>query len=1321
MLFADSQDPYDDLDLIEEEEEEIQSAAPTPHHLIQQRLCCSQGHRSTFTLQTEQGGGGGGGGGSICLHCFSNLITNPSAPTFHVSYALSQLSLAFSHPHFLRSLLSLHPHFLISPLLRSLSLFNDDSIARSLISLITNLSSSSSSICSEFVTRLAHLISSSSSTALAGSTPSQLYLLHCFGILLLNCESSSSNPCYVHIKDEDALLSNLVAALQLPSSEEMRGEVLFVLYKLCAIIRKDDKGVPPSLLAYCPKLLHLLLEALLKTHNDTVRFNCLALLTLLARQGCFESAYTNGISSSKSWDEEADHLINVLFAESVKGPLLSSDTQIQISTLHLIFHYLCCVSPEQIQLLVDENIADYVFEIIRLSECKEPVVNSCLMVLNLLSTAEKGFTERLVVGFSTLIPVLRYVAEVPFHPVQHQTLTLVWKGISDSPGIVSVSQIEELVIVLARMFKWHNDGEMGLPAETFITACSIFVALLNSPSFIGTSNLVTSLQETVTHAIVACLNISEKDPNQFLHALYLLKEVYACSPEEVPMNDSSIIELRSCVVDICKSHLLPWILMAINEVDEDIALGILETFHFILLQNSDVQAPQFAEILVSSSWFSFSFGCLGLFPTEKMKWRVYLMLSSLVGILLENDAGQPIREVASNLPTDPIDLLLLLGQKSSKNTFLDSCQCAVLLILYTSSLYDDRLADEKSMLASLEQYILVNSSDLLCGIVDPLKMTQLINLYGLSRAAAKMNHQIPYSPEAERILFHLLNETEWDLPSSRIHLESLEWLFQQEKISKPLSNQILKFCRSNSSNRTQIIVHGENQIMNLQVISEMASSADNHVARLCVCLLIQLVEEESQEHDIISLVKLMAMIINIFPSASDQLCLHGIGHAIRTLYHNSSCGSSPQVSMAMTYLMFNILQSVHPEALCNDEAWLAVTVKLMGSLIPAQSVKCWPDEGLRVVAMFCLILHQSTNKVLVEASKTIFLSTSLASTINSMIQAACSKGPSLLDCDEETSTGENLMFALLLFYFSLRSIHTVVPGTVDWQNFLNPSNRMQPISTVSIHCHDLCRLLHFGSPPVKLVASYCLLELITRLSEQRNTRHEELKSSVAYLTSIMVILKGLVFYSDIRVSTNCSLCLSMILGWEKLDMTGARVIAKNTWWRLIVEEMAISLAAPSLASKSFINHHKPAVHVAVALLKLQKSPEWMRTVFDDPCISGIIKNLEASNISSEMVLLFRELLNSRFLKDEQIACLNRILQECRKRLYTEDCQNDCTDAKIEKRTITTDDLGEVCEYLIHVMSSAKSLDVDCGDLQTSKRLLEEIELFFKTSSKEGDR
>ncbi|KAJ7005425.1 hypothetical protein NC653_004899 [Populus alba x Populus x berolinensis] len=127
-----------------------------------------------------------------------------------------------------------------------------------------------------------------------------------------------------------------------------------------------------------------------------------------------------------------------------------------------------------------------------------------------------------------------------------------------------------------------------------------------------------------------------------------------------------------------------------------------------------------------------------------------------------------------------------------------------------------------------------------------------------------------------------------------------------------------------------------------------------------------------------------------------------------------------------------------------------------------------------------------------------------------MIQAACSKGPSLLDCDEETSTGENLMFALLLFYFSLRSIPLLSPGLWTGKNFLN----------LQIGCAAI-------STPLPI--------------------------------------------ND--------------FGMGKAGHDRARVIAKNTWWRLIVEEMAISLAAPSLASKSFINHHKPAVHVAVCIAK----------------------------------------------------------------------------------------------------------------------------------------
>lgn len=104
-----------------------------------------------------------------------------------------------------------------------------------------------------------------------------------------------------------------------------------------------------------------------------------AFLTILAQKGFFGNAYANDINSMSSDEADNfmqttehgvdDHPLNLLFAEAIKGPLLSSDRQIQINTLDLIFHYLSREGApgKQIQLLVDENIVDYVFEILRLS------------------------------------------------------------------------------------------------------------------------------------------------------------------------------------------------------------------------------------------------------------------------------------------------------------------------------------------------------------------------------------------------------------------------------------------------------------------------------------------------------------------------------------------------------------------------------------------------------------------------------------------------------------------------------------------------------------------------------------------------------------------------------------------------------------------------------------------------------------------------------------------------------------------------------------------------------------------------------------------
>ncbi|KAJ0092836.1 hypothetical protein Patl1_26125 [Pistacia atlantica] len=520
-----------------------------------------------------------------------------------------------------------------------------------------------------------------------------------------------------------------------------------------------------------------------------------------------------------------------------------------------------------------------------------------------------------------------------------------------------------------------------------------------------------------------------------------------------------------------------------------------------------------------------------------------------------------------------------------------------------------------------------------------------------------------------------------------------------------------------------VVVHGS-QTINEKVIVELVAAGHNHVAAILVSLLIELVEQEGHKHDIVVVVNFMEKAIDIFPATSDQLCLHGIGNAIRALYYKSD-HYSPQTFMAISLVTFNILRSVHPKVLSDNEAWVAVTIKLIDCLVSTVVVHGWTHENLIVIGILSLILHHYTNNALVEASKTIVLNTSLVSTINSTIDTAFSKGPALTDYDEGANIGESLIFVLLLYYFYLRSLHAALPGPVEWQNFVGPLNSQQSLTAVSIHCHDLCRPMHFGSPSVKLVSSYCLLELFTRLSYQKSREHKELNCSTGFLMSIMAVLEGLVFFSDIRVVMNCGLCVSMVLGWENLDLQEKRMIAKNYWYRLIVEEIALSLAAPCLASKSFFNHHKPAVHVAVALPKLDNIPLWLRTVFDDSFISGIIGNLGARKVNSDMVLLFRELLISDFFKADQIASLNHVLRikrkimsfsfhlillACRKYMYSNSTQEDSWDEHAEKKFTAVHDLREVRVYLIHLMSSQLSMKSENGDM----RLLEELETFFRS-------
>jgi hypothetical protein len=171
-----------------------------------------------------------------------------------------------------------------------------------------------------------------------------------------------------------------------------------------------------------------------------------------------------------------------------------------------------------------------------------------------------------------------------------------------------------------------------------------------------------------------------------------------------------------------------------------------------------------------------------------------------------------------------------------------------------------------------------------------------------------------------------------------------------------------------------------------------------------------------------------------------------------------------------------------------------------------------------------------------------------------------------------------------------------------------------------------------------------MLELLTRISDQRSYLNAELRCSAKYMKSIIAVTEGLIFSEDSRVAENCGSCLSMILCWEKFGSQENMVIRESKWSRLIMEEFAVALTAPGLTSKSFSNQQKIAAKIAVSLLKLSQVPEWLTSLFDSTLISGVVANLSARNVTADIVKLFSELMARGFLTQEHIVALHNLFQ-----------------------------------------------------------------------------
>lgn len=228
-----------------------------------------------------------------------------------------------------------------------------------------------------------------------------------------------------------------------------------------------------------------------------------------------------------------------------------------------------------------------------------------------------------------------------------------------------------------------------------------------------------------------------------------------------------------------------------------------------------------------------------------------------------------------------------------------------------------------------------------------------------------------------------------------------------------------------------------------------------------------------------------------------------------------------------------------------------------------------------------------------------------------------------------------LILIWLLLYLSAQA---TLPGIVDSKVLLHEGSVTESSPFLSTRCPDLCKIMHFGAAQVKTIASFCLMELFTSLEDSAVRKSVD----YAFLLSVSTVLEGLIYFGDIKVAMNCSRCLSTLMAWEEQEVE-SMLPEKYGWCKLIVEELVMSLSAPTL-TKSLMVHHKPASNVAVALLKHSKGSPWMSKVFDDSSIGNIIQNLSSSTLTIEVVALFRELLCSGYLNSTHVANLTRVFQ-----------------------------------------------------------------------------
>ncbi|KAL2645287.1 hypothetical protein R1flu_012874 [Riccia fluitans] len=1256
---------------------------------ISEQCSCLKGHSPSLLLRTDIDGD------QICLACLCSLISDTSGLLVDRGYAVDEFKMALKDSHFSSTLVTYHDKLLVGPLSDAIGSSIDavfgKSVMDSILTLCEVAENHGKSLIQDFMLQIARQISAPSQW-----NRTQSHTLHLMG-LLLELYSKESLVLPDAIKTQRGFVPNLISFLGDPRAE-FQGEVLFVLYKVASL-----QDGAETLVRCCPKTCEDVIHALLRCDSDELKINSLALLTILVERallkiGFFsdhedESRHLSVIRGSRT-SQTSSNSLSRTFIQAVKGCFLSSDAQVQASALGLISLVYSDKTRlhEELQLLVEEGVVNYVLEILRISEGQETVQSLAVDVLTLLSSERQLYMHRCPLVLQTLIPILeKSVGSLSFK-LQKDIIDLIFMCILEQPAaVLSTAHSERLLTVLSGLFEQYKvlmdesvpDGGTSRLQLTFFSACSALIALIDEPSCSLTCPAFEILRKTAGFAAeFAAADVQKNRDLSCLKASFcLVKAAYECNERHTTKRQASRndwpLENQEELLEICEECLSPVLAANAAKVDDEgLVSTAYRTFNLILKTSQPGRACQFSERLALYKFFTLSYDFLTRFSSFSLKEEIYQFMASLIERLVGASFEAKVVNAFPHLPSDPTSLLLLLERNCRGEENLVAAQHAAVSILSTSFLYDDRVSSEIEVIASLEQHLLLNKDSTLAETVaSDETLKHFLSLYVRGKTVLA-DRNIASSSEAEKILEALLLQSKGrSLLCSQTPKEIFRWFLKKDSLMNFTMLQLMTWFTSDD------FVDAQGQTQDMGSLSTHRGGGRGHEQ---LHTLAELLVEDPCLTDVP--LSLFHWLLNQGISDGNGVALRFIlrlarmvpGIGLQLLYANFEEDLLPLLQLHMvevtesrrlcSELLFQMLLELQniPGVIVR-RSWLDVANQCLPLILDTAKVAL-DEEALPYMSLVNMILFKSSEEGgPVGAANLLACNKDLCSIMEHQIAAASSQGEMLSRTSFSSKEGRILcgamIFHLLRLRWALKNKCSLPDHATSYFGFQasdwpTTDHRCDTYAT-SVTCKELCRILYYGPTAFKILASVCIAEVFSQLNISNcldsldTVKLLELPNQ--FLVSLTMCLQGCVLEDSEVVSRYSSSSLFLLMHSPVLSPQQRRTTASSAWNRMFVEHLLASLSSMQSAGATCTCGKLPcyAAYITLGILRISPPLEWLPSVFSSKIISDLVASLSEDKISPVIICIFQELLRLNYLTKDHLIKLRNIFQAIRKSVYDE--------------------------------------------------------------------